>query len=229
MSDFRRNRIRTMALFVAALTIAAFLAVLTRDDTPDGAVALSGGGATPTATAGAGPIATAPTAPPAPPAPSGSQPSNPGLVGDAVGDLADSEGIPPADGSFADLVGASVVRSGDRLVVTFTLAAPPQSTAEGVLYTVETVVAGERAHNISAQLVGGGVFTGVYDWRTGAQTTLDDATTITGTTLTITVPGDIVADLAAQPFSWRALVQLDGGFEDRLPEDGTVDMAGVGA
>jgi hypothetical protein len=221
---------------VAVIALIAFVPVLLRG--PDV-------GEPAATTTPAAPITPTPTGSPSPtdaPSPGPAEPTGPttpgdpvdgtaadppegrAVIADEVGDLTDTEGEPapaPAEvTAAADLVGVTLDADGTTLVVTFELAGPvPGAGPHSLLWSVDLFEGEEQRYSITVQQVGARRVAGVLDWESLEQVTPPDPAEIEGTRVRVDVPLELMPDLPAA-FTWQALGQLDGGYEDRAPQEG---------
>jgi hypothetical protein len=150
-------------------------------------------------------------------------PSTEALVGmarveDPAGDVTDDAGLPPSDPEpAADIRAVELHGDGAALQVTFELDGPVPASADSIVWSLELAVDDDAVYEVTAQLVGGRIVAAVFDWSSGEQSPLDPPD-VEGPRLSMTVPAALLERIAG-PFEWRALTQLDGGYEDRVPDD----------
>lgn len=236
----RRSR-AVIAVVVAVLVVVAayFLGAASEDPVPPPTP--SPVPATDDATAGAttGELpetaAASPAAPGEPPPSRGSEPPAaepaatpvvPPFTGEAsttdpAGDVTDEAGVTaPGEPTAADIVAARVVGDGTELTLTYTLNGQVPVDGESVVWSTEFAVDGGPVALVTVEQAAGSLFTGVFDPTTDEQEVIEDAATLTADQLTVTVPRDALPDVEG-PVEWWVLTQRDGGYEDRVPDEGS--------
>ncbi|HUH08528.1 MAG TPA: hypothetical protein VML96_12085 [Egibacteraceae bacterium] len=211
---------------IAALAAAAVGLGMTAEQDPKPA-------ATSDATPTPAPSAPATTAPPATPTPTltptPTATALPALVGsvrvsDPAGDVTDPAGQPPPEPEpAADLLAVGLEGDGQALEVQFELSGPLPPSARTLLWSVELYVGGELAYTVTIQQLDSQLFTGVYDWESGEQTTLGEPVIAEGE-ISVSVPATLLPRVDG-PLTWSALGQQDESYEDFLPDDPTGDRA----
>jgi hypothetical protein len=189
---------------------------------------------TPTPTPGEGTVTPTPDpaeARPADPVPDGGPddaledggpPRGRAVVEDPAGDVVDTAEEPaPEPAAAVDLRRVALESDGEALGVAFTVAGPvPEGGPHSLVWSVDLHDgAGEPRYTITVQQVGARRFAGVLDWDTLEQPAPPDPPKVEGETIRVRVPLTLLADLPAT-FTWQALGQLDGGYEDRAPDEG---------
>jgi hypothetical protein len=179
----------------------------------------------PTGTPPTAPFATATT--PASPSPSPTRDALPlvgrAIVEDRMGDVADSAGVPPVEPEPAvDLREVEMAGDGESLAITWRVGDRVPIRGDFLVWSVDLFTEGEageeeRAYSITVQQSGLERFAGVLDWATSAQTALPDQPEVDEDAITVTVPGDLLERIDGA-FTWQAVGQLDGGYEDYAPD-----------
>lgn len=183
----------------------------------------------PTGTPPTAPVATAttPATTPASPSPSPTRDALPlvgrAIVEDRMGDVADSAGVPPVEPEPAvDLREVEMAGDGESLAITWRVGDRVPIRGDFLVWSVDLFTEGEageeeRAYSITVQQSGLERFAGVLDWATSAQTALPDQPEVDEDAITVTVPGDLLERIDGA-FTWQAVGQLDGGYEDYAPD-----------
>lgn len=143
-------------------------------------------------------------------------------VDDVTGDLVDSAGLPPSvPQPAADLTGVGLTGDGDEVAVEFSLAGQVPASAGSLVWSLDLWLGGTLAYTVTVQQVGTRVVGGVLDWGSGVQVRPPEPPVVDGATVSVTVPGALLGQVDG-PFRWQAVGQADGGYEDYVPEDGTL-------
>jgi hypothetical protein len=170
------------------------------------------------------PPATPSPDPPAPGEPSptddDARPMGRAAITDAEGDVVDTAGeTAPGPAEAVDLLAVTLESDGEELEVTFMLAGSvPEGSEHSLLWSVDLFVEEEPRYSITVQQVGTRRVAGVLDWETLEQPAPPDPPEVEDETVRLRVPLELLADLPSS-FTWQALGQLDGGYEDRAPDD----------
>jgi hypothetical protein len=141
-------------------------------------------------------------------------------VTDPSGDLVDAAGERPADAlPAADVVAVELVGDGEQLEVTWLLAGDVPAGADSLLWSLDLWSGDDLAASVTVQMLGPRVVAGALDWSTNEQISLPDGPRLEGSSVALTVPLGAIGSLEA-PITWEALGQQDGGWEDRVPDEG---------
>jgi hypothetical protein len=223
-----RPRAAVIVATVVLIGLLAFVPVLLRGSDPGEPAALRTPtpAPTPTSTPPSTPAPLATTPPPATEPPErtqdgGAVPDGRSEIDDPSGDVVDTAGeAAPAPADAADLVAVALEADGESLEVTFSLAgAVPDAGQHSLLWSVELYVGGEPQYSITVQQIGARRLAGVLDWESLEQVAPPDPPDVDGDVVRVRVPLELLPGLPAS-FTWQALGQLDGGYEDRAPDDG---------
>lgn len=167
-------------------------------------------------------------APPAPATPTGTpgpSPTPQALTGtasttDPAGDVTDDAGVAaPGEPTAADVLAAQVEGDEQTLTFTYTLNGEVPPDGESLVWSTEFAVDGAQVALVTVEQVGARLFTGVFDPTTGEQEVLDGAASLTPGQLVVTVPQTALPPVEG-PVEWFVLTQRDGGYEDRVPDEG---------
>jgi hypothetical protein len=223
-----KPRVAVIAATVVLIALLAFVPVLLRGADPGEPAALRTPTpeATPTSTPPSTPSPLATTEPPERTRPTEAAdpeaaPDGRSEVDDPSGDVVDTAGeAAPGPAAAADLVAVALEADGESLEVTFSLAgAVPDGGQHSLLWSVELYDGGEPRYSVTVQQIGARRLAGVLDWESLEQVAPPDPPIVDGDVVRVRVPLELLPDLPAS-FTWRALGQLDGGYEDRAPDDG---------
>jgi len=124
------------------------------------------------------------------------------------------------DGGSADIVSVELAEDGGDLRSTWTLAAPPNTSAGTLLLSLTAWSEdGEAGRQLGIKWTDGqpGVFS--FDLVETQNQDLDVEPTVEGATVSATFPGDAVEGLG-ETWGWTATTNVDGADVDDCPEPG---------